>query len=40
MLEEERSRQLVELVAMGAGGTLFLTTYDELRPTTTSASPR
>jgi predicted enzyme related to lactoylglutathione lyase len=36
MLDEDRSRQLAELVAMGAGGTLFLetddcqATYDEL----------
>ena len=36
MIDEERSGQLSELVAMGAGGTLFLTTddcqatYDEL----------
>jgi catechol 2,3-dioxygenase-like lactoylglutathione lyase family enzyme len=44
MINEERSAQLSELVAMGAGGTLFLTTddcqatYDELsargRPST------
>lgn len=36
MIDEEHSRQLAELVALGAGGTLFLTTddcqatYDEL----------
>jgi predicted enzyme related to lactoylglutathione lyase len=28
MLDEDRSRQLAELVAMGAGGTLFLETDD------------
>ena len=28
MIDEEHSRQLAELVALGAGGTLFLTTED------------